>query len=131
MHMLRVCMSSVRMCTPGDNQVRNSRGLLVALDRAQYVAGLIATACGCTFGELEWSDSADPTYGSKNGHYTAAKMISLAVSEVVYFGAGAVAAVQVKRKKGAEGQTTVYCASLQPCQHLCYAMFHRLSLACV
>ena len=79
------------------HQVRNSRGLLVALDRAQYVAGFVATACGCTFGVLEWTDSADPTYGSKNGTWTAAKMLSLALSEVVYFGAGAVAALQVKR----------------------------------
>lgn len=76
-------------------QVRNSRGLLVALDRAQYVAGLVATACGCTFGVLEWTDSADPTFGSKNGSWSAVKMLSLALSEVVYFGGGAVAAVQV------------------------------------
>ena len=85
------------------SQKRGSRKLNRWLTLGQYACGVAATLGGCLLGVLEWSLSASPSHGSKNGSLSAAKHLCLALFEVLYVGAGTIAALHLIRRLSKSG----------------------------
>eukprot|EP00613_Pedinella_sp_CCMP2098_P009382 CAMPEP_0171649460 /NCGR_PEP_ID=MMETSP0990-20121206/36823_1 /TAXON_ID=483369 /ORGANISM="non described non described, Strain CCMP2098" /LENGTH=400 /DNA_ID=CAMNT_0012227395 /DNA_START=212 /DNA_END=1415 /DNA_ORIENTATION=- len=80
------------------SQTKNSRNRTIWLERLQYFCGAVSILAGCTLGYLEWEWSEDPTHGSKNGSFTAAKHASLGLMELTYSAAGSLMALQLLRR---------------------------------